>query len=334
MLARGIAPASDTLGVFLPLLADLRDMRLEAKRRAREVPEAPHYRALQQSFKTLINAFYGYLAFSGAHWNDYTAADRVTTEGRTLVTTLVERLQELGATPIEADTDGVYFVPPSGHQDDADALLLQQIAVALPAGIHLELDGRYAAMFSYKPKTYGLLDPAGGMTLRGSAFRSRALEPFQRRLIEELVRLALTGRGADGKAVLERWLADFAAHSVPPKLFARTETLRETLDTYRERVAAGLRPPSPPYELAIGSGRAWEPGDQLSWYVAGRRARGAVVEHARLASAWDATRPDENVEYYQQRLLDVWARLRRLVEHDGLQPVVEEPAEEAQLPLF
>jgi DNA polymerase elongation subunit (family B) len=334
MLARGIAPASDALGVFLPLLADLRYMRLEARRRAREAPDAAHYRALQQSFKTLINAFYGYLAYSRAHWNDYAAADRITAEGRALVTALVERLHALGATPIEADTDGVYFVPPRGHRAEADDLLLQQVAAALPPGIQLELDGRYAAMFSYKPKTYALLDATGGMTMRGSAFRSRALEPFQRRLIEDLVRLAMTGRGSDGKAVVQGWLEDFRAHRVPPKLFSRTETLQETLDAYRERVAAGLRPASPAYEVALGSGRGWEPGDQVSWYVAGRRARGAVIEHARLATSWDRTRPDENVEYYQQRVLDVWTRLRRLVEHDGLQPVIDEPAEQAQLPLF
>jgi hypothetical protein len=144
----------------------------------------------------------------------------------------------------------------------------------------------------------------------------------------------MTGRGSDGKAVVQRWLEDFRAHRVPPKLFSRTETLQETLDAYRERVAAGLRPASPAYEVALASGRGWEPGDQVSWYVAGRRARGAVIEHARLATSWDRTRPDENVEYYQQRVLDVWTRLRRLVEHDGLQPVIDEPAEQAQLPLF
>src|SRR5206468_9354323 len=64
MLARSIAPASDALGVFPSLLERLREFRVHAKRLARESPDAAeraHLGALQQSFKILINAFYGYL---------------------------------------------------------------------------------------------------------------------------------------------------------------------------------------------------------------------------------------------------------------------------------
>ena len=50
----------------------------------------------------------------------------------------------------------------------------------MPAGIRLEIDGRYAAMFSYKMKNYVLLDAAGEMTIRGSGLKSRGLERFQR----------------------------------------------------------------------------------------------------------------------------------------------------------
>jgi len=48
-----------------------------------------HQHALQQTFKILINAFYGYLAFGSGHFNDFAAADRVTTEGRRIVTAIV-----------------------------------------------------------------------------------------------------------------------------------------------------------------------------------------------------------------------------------------------------
>src|SRR5207245_1907839 len=81
-----------------------------------------------------------------------------------------------------------------GHRAEDDARLLAMVAEKLPPGITLELDGRYPAMFSYKMKTYALLDDRGRVTLKGSAFRSRGLEPFQRRLIDELVGLLLRGR--------------------------------------------------------------------------------------------------------------------------------------------
>jgi DNA polymerase I len=337
MLAGRIAPATDTLGVFLAVLAHLRDYRVRAKRGARESAdptEAAHLEALSSCFKILINSFYGYLAFGAGHWNDLDAANRVTAEGRAVVGAIVARLEALGATPVEADTDGVYFVPPAGHAPEADEALLARIADGLPEGVRLELDGRWVAMLSYKMKTYALLDAAGRLRLRGSAFRSRSVEPFQRRLVEEIARLLLEGRRLDVKAAVDRWLADLAAHRVPIHDLARTETLQDTVEAYRDKVRQGLRPPGAAYELAEAAGRAWQPGDQVSYYVAGRGTRALVSEQARLVGAWDPARPDENVDHYQAKVLEVWQRFRRLTEQDGLVPYVDEPEPPAQLPLF
>jgi len=336
MLARSIAPASDALGVFSSLLERLREFRVHAKRLARESPdpaERAHLGALQQSFKILINAFYGYLAFNGGHWNDFAAADRVTAEGRAIVTAILDRLAALGATPVEADTDGVYFVPPADHTPGADDRLLERIAAGLPDGIQLELDGRYAAMFSYKMKTYALLDERGRLRLKGSAFRSRGLEPFQRQIIEEIVQRLVTGRRDQARAVIDRWLEDFAFHRVAPRAFARTETLQESIEAYREKVRAGARATSAAYELADASGRPVQPGDQVSYYVAGRGVNVAVNEYAKLASLWDPKRPDENVEYYQGKVREIWERFRAFAELDGLRPPIGEP-ESPQLSLF
>jgi DNA polymerase, archaea type len=337
MVAQGVAPASDDLGVFLARLAELRELRVSAKHLARTAADAgerAHQQALAQTFKILINSFYGYLAFGNGHFNDFAAADRVTAEGRRIVTAIVDRLTELGATPIEADTDGVYFLAPAGHAAGGDAALLERIAADLPEGIALELDGRHAAMFSYKMKTYALLDERGRMQLKGSGFRSRGLEPFQRRLIEEVVRLLLEGKPGEVRSVIDRWLAAFAAHQVPLRQFARTETLGDTLDVYRERVRAGQRAPSAAYELVIAAGRACQPGDQVSYYVAGRSRDVAVNEYARLAGAWNAAQPDENVEYYQGKVLEIWERFRRFTEQDGLAPYRDEAAQDPQLSLF
>jgi DNA polymerase elongation subunit (family B) len=338
MIAQRVAPAADDLGVFLARLAELRTLRVNAKQSARtaaEPEERAHQQALAQTFKILINSFYGYLAFGNGHFNDFAAADRVTAEGRRIVTTIVDRLTALGATPIEADTDGVYFLAPPGHAADADGALLDAIAAGLPEGIALELDGRHAAMFSYKMKTYALLDERGRVQLKGSGFRSRGLEPFQRRLIEEIVRLLLEGKRGEVRGVIDRWLAAFAAHQVPLRQFARTETLADTPELYRERVAAGQRPPSAAYELVLAAGRACQPGDQVSYYVTGRSRNVAVNEYARLAGEWNAEQPDENVEYYQGKVLEIWERFRRFTEQEGLTPYRDESAEASpQLSLF
>jgi DNA polymerase elongation subunit (family B) len=312
-------------------------VRVAAKRAASGAPtddERRHAGALQQSFKILINAFYGYLAFGTGHWNDFEAANRVTEEGRAVVTTIIEALTAAGATPLEADTDGVYFVPPASHVANDDEGLLAALATRLPEGISLELDGRYVAMLSYKMKTYALLDDRGRVTLKGSGFRSRGLEPFQRTLIEELVRLFLADRGADARGVVDRWLDDFTGHRVPVRAFARTETLQETVEQYREQVARG-RAPAAAYEVAASSDRAWAPGDQVSYYVVGRTAGVTVHEYARLASEWRPERPDENVDFYRAKVLDIWERFRPFAERPGLHPYTPEDEDSTrQLSLF
>jgi DNA polymerase, archaea type len=337
MLARRIAPACDRLGVFPALLSHLRDVRVQAKRasRAAATPEERmHLAALQQSFKILINAFYGYLAFATGHWNDFEAANRVTEEGRAVVAAILDALAGIGATAVEADTDGVYFVPPPSHRREDDDALLGALAQRLPEDIALELDGRFDAMLSYKMKTYALLDERGRVTLKGSGFRSRGLEPFQRQLIEELVRLFLLERGADAKTVVERWLDEFAGHRVPVRGFARTETLQDSIEQYREQLGRG-RSPSAAYEVAAAAGRTWAPGDQISYYVVGRSAGVTVHEYARLASEWDAARPDENVEYYQAKVRDIWERFRPFTDRPGLHPYTgDDEAGVVQLTLF
>lgn len=350
MLARGIAPAADSLGVFPTLLRDLREFRVAAKRAAREAG-SPEERilagALQQTFKILINSFYGYLAFSQGHWNDYDAANRVTSEGRELVQALVSRLGELGAAVIEVDTDGIYFVPPpsllspaeGGSSEgaapaDGEAHLVAELERILPAGIQLELDGRYEAMLSYKMKNYVLLDGRGKLLIKGSGLRSRGIELFQRRWMEQMFRLLLGGRREEIPALVARWREDFEAHRVPLKQFMKTETLQESPAGYQEKLRAGKRNPAAAYELALRSSRPYQPGDQVSYYVCGADKRLKVNEAAKLATEWNPAAPDENTAYYVSKLEDLYEKFRPLIEQDGLRAAVESAPESAtQLPL-
>jgi len=341
MLGQGIFPSVDRLGVAASLLADLKAFRLEAKALAREATDEGARAllgGLQQTFKILINSFYGYLAFGQGHWNDFDAANRVTLEGRRLVTALIDRLREWGATVIEVDTDGLYFVPPGAADEtrppvDADALVAE-LSVVLPAGIQLELDGRYPAMFSYKMKNYVLLDPAGKLLIKGSGLRSRGIELFQRLWLEEMFRLLLTGRRREIPALVKRWEDDFRAHRVPVKQFMKTETLQESVALYQSKLAAGGRNVSAPYELALASRRPYQPGDQISYYVAGDGPRVKVNEAAKLAVSWDPQAPDENTAYYLGKLRELYDKFRSLIELDGLRPVVEEPPPPEQGELF
>jgi DNA polymerase I len=332
MLTQGITPAADSLGIFGEMLRDLRDFRVTAKRLAREAATEADRRllgALQQTFKILINSFYGYLGTGFGHWNDFEAANQVTAEGRRLVAALVERLGALGATVIEVDTDGLYFVPPDPLAGaEVEEELLAQLGETFPPGIQLELGGRYPAMFSYKMKNYVLLDGSGKLLVKGSGLRSRGIELFQRQWMEEMFRLLLTGRRAEIPDLVRRWEEDFTARRVPVRQFMKTETLQESPGAYRDKMAAGTRNAGAAYELALRAERPYQAGDQVSYYVTGESARVKVNEAAKLAAAWDAAAPDENTAYYLAKLRELAEKFLPFVERDGLVVVTddEDPA--------
>ena len=346
MLGQKIFPSTDRLGVAGSLLEDLRAFRLSAKALAREATDETQRALLggmQQTFKILINSFYGYLAFSQGHWNDFDAANRVTSEGRRLLMALVARLEELGATVIEVDTDGLYFVPaptprvagePGPSSDVDEQQLLADLTAVLPEALQLELDGRYASMFSYKMKNYVLLDARGALRVKGSSLRSRGIELYLRQWMEAMFQLVLTGRRAEVPALVKRWEEDFRHHRVPVRQFMRTETLQDSLAAYQEKLRDGQRNASAAYELALRSMRPYQPGDQISYYVARDEFRAKVNEAAKLATSWDPEAPDENTAYYLAKLRDLYDKFRPLIERDGLVPVVEEEPAPEQGELF
>ena len=263
MLGQHLFPAADAPGCLR--IAARRPAHLPPRRqgpgaRGRERGRSRAARGLQQTFKIFINSFYGYLGFSQGHWNDFDAANRVTAEGRRLVTALVERLEALGATVLEVDTDGLYFVPAPGSRASEDALIAE-LAAILPAGIQLELDGRYPAMFSYKMKNYVLLDPRGKLLVKGSGLRSRGIELFQRKWMEEMFRLSLTGRRAEIPDLVARWEDDFRTHRVPVK------------GVHEDGDAPGVARPS----IRTSSGRASAIRPPRTSWRSGRPARTSPV---------------------------------------------------------
>src|SRR6476659_6464561 len=95
MLQFDCFPATDQLGIFRHLLTDLRTFRLGAKAKMRAEKDSAklhHLQALQNTFKILLNSFYGYLGFAQGHFADFDAAARVTQIGRDLLKKMIDWL--------------------------------------------------------------------------------------------------------------------------------------------------------------------------------------------------------------------------------------------------
>ncbi len=308
MLRYDCFPESDELGIFRGLLTDLRQFRLEAKqeaRRAKLPAERHHWEALQSAFKILINSFYGYLGFAQGHFADFQAAGKVTQTGRDLLRQMVAWLEKAGAGVIEIDTDGIYFTPPPGAALDD---LRAGLAATLPEGIEVDFDARYAAMFSYKAKNYALLTVDGEVILRGGALRSRGMERYLRLFLQEMLKLLLQGKPEAVPELQASYEARIRGREWPIEMLMKCDALQESLDQYRRKISAGARNRSAPYELALASGKAYQPGDQVRYYITGDKAKVAAYENARLVSEWNPEARDENVEYYVAKLKDLVKR--------------------------
>ena len=65
--------------------------------------------------------------------------------------------------------------------------------------------------------------------------------------------------------------------------------------------------------MAIKSGRNYQAGDQISYYITGVKKKVTAYENARLASEWKAASGDENVEYYAAKLEELAKKFEEFV---------------------
>ncbi len=319
LLSMGRNPRSDTQGVFIPLLRQLRDYRLKYKALARTESDPElraEYAARQASFKILINSFYGYLGFAGARFGDGELAAEVTRRGRELLQALIDEFTQQGCEILEADTDGIYLA--SARWFPEPERLLAAVRHVLPPGIDLEYDGSYRAMFCYKAKNYALHD-GEKITIRGSALRSRGIEPYLKKLGDRLIAFLLGASSESPLALVEEYRERIAARSVDVRELAKSENLGQSAEAYERFVAGGGKPRRAAAEAALQLSPRPRMGDRVAYYIAPKQ-KGATADwqRARPVEHFNAATAPYDTGYYLAKLDDWLDRYGPFLGHKPL----------------
>lgn len=305
MLYLGKCPKNDYLKIFLEELKTLREYRLEYKRLARETADEnlkAEYSARQKSFKILINSFYGYLGLATARFADSKLADEITTAGRTLLMNLIEDFSKLGCQILEADTDGIYIS--CGKYFSKPSALLEKVCERLPKGVELEFDGAYESMFCYKAKNYALLSDEG-VTIRGSALKSRSMEGFLRELTNKLINIELGISKEDIAEVVENVKSKIKSGKADINLLSKSEHLSVSCAVYQKTIALSGKGRRASMEAALKLNPPPLVGDKVSYYITNAEfAKGADWKRAYPVELYNPKTLPYDADYYLKKVDD------------------------------
>ncbi|MCI0670897.1 MAG: ribonuclease H-like domain-containing protein [Myxococcaceae bacterium] len=333
-----IGPPRDRLGVLLALVDQLVEQRLAAKAQARAAApgsqERHTHEALSAAMKIVVNSAYGYLGAVGlTRFSDVHAANEVTRRGREVLALICRELARRGVTLLEADTDGVYFAVPEDWSEVDERRIVSEVAALLPPRVHLEFDGRYAAMLSHEPKNYALQPYDGPLVLRGVAFRSSRAEPFGEDFLRRALCCLLAG---DIPGVQEAFVATVTAlrrRELPTFDVAARVRLTKSPQEYQD---TRERRRELPYEALLASGRThWRPGEHLHVYRATGGRAGLIPELEgeedgdsgdQVGDARATDSRDYDAEYYVRLLRETFAaRLVRALTPEDFATVFADP---------
>lgn len=312
MLTFNYGPEGDTLQIFLKMLATLRQFRLQAKtlqrhyeqQESKDLAKINFYHNLQNTFKILINSFYGYLGFSQGNFADFNRASQVTAKGREILEKILKLLQEQNCQIIEYDTDGVYFTAPVKIIEDPQARkdIIDHINDNLPQGIDVDFDGFYKAMYAHTTKNYALATFDSQVTFSGATFRSRTREVFLRETLQTVITLILNDRMDEVANYINEIKSEIVNHQIPIEKLCKTEILNDSTDNYLRKISASSRNRSAAYEVALRSSRTYKAGQVVSYYITGTKKTVKAFETAKSIEEYDPQHPDENVKYYVGKL--------------------------------
>src|SRR5438445_9154618 len=120
-----------------------------------------------------------------------------------------------------------------------------------------------------------------------------------------MIKRIMEGKSEKIAELREQFEKRIRNREMPIEMLMKTDTLQDSLEKYRAKIAGSARNRAAAYELALASGRNYKPGDQISYYIKATPKKVPAYEAAKLASEFDPENRDENVDYYVAKLDDL-----------------------------
>jgi len=315
MLQYNVEPPKDELRVFRYLLERLTELRLDTKAEMKTCgpDRKEELDARQSAYKIIINSFYGGLG-AGSKWlfSCVEEADRVAKTGQALLKRMIQLVELAGGDVVECDTDGVIFVAPEGIDaaGPEGAAFVRDISQRMPEGINVDLEGYFPRMLSLKKKNYALMDTSGNITIKGSALKSRGIEPFLISYMSDVIAALMDRDIRRVGEIHEAAKRGVVLQTYRPQELAKTATLKVSIEEYKRKVADGGNRAAQ-YEIAVRMrdlGHDIGKGSRISWIIAGERSPSRVRAYVDGVPLQLFERGTANVAYYLRRIQDTAGR--------------------------
>lgn len=191
-----------------------------------------------------------------------------------------------------------------------------RVQAGLPHGLRVVVLDEFDACVSLGPRIFALRTHDRIIAHRKARI-PRFFEPFLRDFFSRALECSLNRDWTGLRDVYLRTLRRVRQHSWHVLDFARQETLSENFDRYDSLVQAGKRHPSAVYEAIRATNPEARAGTIVRYYITGSKKEVTQAEHCRPSDAWDSADPDENTEYYLDRLAQCADRFRILFDSNS-----------------
>ncbi len=272
---------------FIPgVLGELIKQRAEIKKRMKTLKkgsmEYTDFYAQQYALKTVLNASYGYMGFSGSRWYCRECAESITALGRHYIHEVIETAGKDGFVVIYSDTDSI-FLKSEGDIEKQSKSFLKKINKTLPGVMELEFEGIYKRGLFVSRKTgekgakkrYALIDSDGNITIRGFEKVRRDWSALAKTTQEKVLKLVLSDRKDDAVKLVQRTVKDLKNEKIDIKELTIHTQITRPIESYQQvgpHVAAAKK--------AAKKGEIIKPGMIITYIVT--KGKGSISNRAEL----------------------------------------------------